>query len=477
MKRRIILGLFVLSTVLVAVVVYTVVVVARGADRLERLVTLHRIELMRQHLLVELEQTQADLYLHDTRHARSVDTVVGHVRKMEALADGCSSCHHDELVTRKLAGLSTRVHDYQEALSRVLTVRGNQERLLVEEEAAYRLGRELVAEANAMTTLTAIRLEQRTRAASRDIKGAKLVLFVLLGVLPFLVTGLALVLIRGFTRPIRVLVDATRRLAAGDLSHRVEGLRGEHGEVAAAFNEMARSLQQTWQKMQWAEQIVVLGELAGALAHEINNPLAGVKGAMEVIRGQPALAERNPEILEEMIHQIERIERLVRNLLDFARPPRPQLQPTDLNAVLTTTIGLAQRHPAFVATAGRTIRIDPRLAELPTILADSHQLQQAVLNLLLNAADAMPDGGTVLAETHHELTAGGVRLTITDTGAGVADPIRDKIFLPFFTTKAKGTGLGLATTKRLIEQHAGRITVENRPGQGASFSIFLPVIQ
>ena len=158
-------------------------------------------------------------------------------------------------------------------------------------------------------------------------------------------------------------------------------------------------------------------------------------------------------------------------------PPKPQLTVVDINTVLDVTVGLAMRHPLFSFEAARRVEIvkqyDP---ELPQTIADPLQLQQVFMNLLLNAADAMPDGGTITVHTFREQSGEYLYIRIADTGDGIEEAIIDKIFQPFFTTKAKGTGLGLAITKRLIEQQEGGICVQNNSGRGVAFTITLPVL-
>jgi signal transduction histidine kinase len=150
--------------------------------------------------------------------------------------------------------------------------------------------------------------------------------------------------------------------------------------------------------------------------------------------------------------------------------------PADVNSVLDITIGLALRHPQFAAKDSKTITVikdyDTRL---PKTMADPQQLQQVFMNLLLNAADAMPEGGMITVQTSHYESGRSLHIQIVDTGGGIDEAVADKIFQPFFTTKPQGTGLGLAITKRLIEQHGGSINVKNNHAKGVAFMITLPI--
>jgi two-component system sensor histidine kinase AtoS len=295
---------------------------------------------------------------------------------------------------------------------------------------------------------------------------------------PIVVLGLAVVFLQGFTSPVRALLTATRRLKAGDLDYRIPKLHDEYGEVAESFNEMAVSLKEEQRRMQWAEQLFLLGEMSGGLAHEIKNPLAGVKASLEVLVMDGTLPAEDRDILSKSIEQIKKIEALLKNLLNFARPPKPQFMQVNVNDVLNATITLAQRLPLFTSTNGKGVKIvrllDPRIWE---ITADPLQLQQVFMNLIINAAEAMPSGGTITVRTSYDPVTRALQVSVTDNGEGVDPDVVDKIFQPFYTTKSKGSGLGLSITKRLIEQHGGSIRAVNNLDRGVSFLIDLPVTQ
>jgi len=476
MKRKIIIALSVFFLLFLSSGVYIVTIIEKTTTETGNLLRLHRIEILREQLLIHLKRAQSDLYLKNTRHAQSIDMVVAHVQTMNTAVNGCFNCHHTQIVVSRLDHLQNQITQYQSALSRVFTMRANRKRLEAEEDAAFKIGMDLVSEVDDITTMTSIKLGERTQAALKKIKYTKNILYLILMAVPLVTLCLSLFFFRGFTRPVDALVTATRHLKAGELNYRIERLQDEYGEVATSFNEMASSLKEHYHRMQWAEQIVVLGELAGGLAHEMRNPIAGIKGAMLVLSSSPSLSKEYKDIFLKVIGQIQHIESLLNSLLNFARPPKPNFLLINLNKVFEETISLAEKHRLFLSKKSQGIMIvrnfDPRL---PKTIADPVQLQQIFMNLLLNAVDAMPNGGTLTAQTSYEEASLFLRIAIRDTGSGIDESMIDKIFRPFFTTKPKGTGLGLSITKRLVEQHGGTISVANNPSGGASFTIDLPI--
>jgi two-component system sensor histidine kinase AtoS len=409
---------------------------------------------------------------------------------------------------------------------------------------------------------------------------------------------------KGVTGPIQVLLDATRKLKAGNLEHRIEGLRDEFGELAVGFNAMAGSLKEQLKKIEESEkryrmlfesagdaifildaegeqagrivaanqaavamhgysldelltlnirdldapddaarvaeriqrifsgdwikrevhhvkkdgtvfpveisagllelgdhkyilamdrditerkrseeaqqrtdQLKCTGELATGLAHEIKNPLAGIKASIEVFAREPYLPEEDKGVLAQVIGEIKRIELLIQGLLNFARPSRPQFDEINMNTVLDAVANLVLQNPSRAATASRAIDLVRDFdARLPAITADPMQMKQVFMNLFLNAVDAMPDGGTLSMKTRFDAAANAVQVEISNTGRELDAAVMTKMFHPFFTTKPKGTGLGLAISKRLIEAHGGCINVSRTAGW-TTFDITLPVSQ
>jgi PAS domain S-box-containing protein len=228
--------------------------------------------------------------------------------------------------------------------------------------------------------------------------------------------------------------------------------------------------------LQRAEQLKTVGEWATGLVHEIKNPLAGIKGSVEVLADEASIPEEDRAIVVQAVEEIKRIELLLKSLLNFAKPPEPQLSLIDVNDILDKTIAFALRHPSVLSDSSAAINVFKDLdPQLPQTMADPMQMQQVFLNLLLNAVEAMPNGGILATKTSYDTKLGSVQITISDTGTGMDESVKRKVFQPFFTTKRKGSGLGLAITRRLVEQHGGQIYVESDPGKGTVFNIFLQV--
>jgi two-component system, NtrC family, sensor histidine kinase HydH len=234
-----------------------------------------------------------------------------------------------------------------------------------------------------------------------------------------------------------------------------------------------------YQQMKERDRLAAIGEMSAGLAHEIRNPLAAIKGAAQYLDPRK-LPPEDREFLEIMIEEVNRLNGVVTQFLDYSRPLKTSMTPTAVNEVLEKTFKLLESQtPA-------NVKVELQLAEwTPRVQADAEQLKQVFLNLALNAFQAMPGGGRLTASTRvarDELAfwregarrADVVEVRFRDTGPGVPEGARESIFVPFYTTKEKGTGLGLAICQRIVKAHQGSIVVHSRPGEGAEFLVSLP---
>ncbi len=232
--------------------------------------------------------------------------------------------------------------------------------------------------------------------------------------------------------------------------------------------------------LQRARQLALVGEMAAGLVHEIKNPLAGIKVSIEILAQELVLNQEDKEVFLRVILEVNRIETLLKNLLSYARPPKPHFGYVDLNLLLENSVKNAQvvlKSPNYSSEIKKEVRFLTELSpDLPKISADASQLQQIFLNLFLNGIEAICESGTITVKSGQD-QAGNIQIFIQDTGNGFDDESLQKAFQPFYTTKPKGNGLGLAITKRLIEQHRGNIQIVSRKGEGSTFAITLPVEQ
>ena len=259
------------------------------------------------------------------------------------------------------------------------------------------------------------------------------------------------------------------------------GLAERERRERRLVEHLNRELQENQQRLTEAQEqlirfdrLATVGELAAGLAHDLRNPLAGVSGALHVLAGQFPDADSRQALLAEIQSQIARMNKTLTDLLRHARPPTPQYLALDVNEVVKQT-------PWFLPMAsGVGIEMVSRLQpDLPPLRLDPNLLQQALLNILINARQAMPNGGQLTVSTRLCPSLAGkgeaVEVAISDTGVGILEDHLSRIFQPFFTTKARGTGLGLAIAARIVEQHGGRIAVESEVGKGTTFRIVFPV--
>jgi two-component system, NtrC family, sensor histidine kinase HydH len=242
--------------------------------------------------------------------------------------------------------------------------------------------------------------------------------------------------------------------------------------VVRDIENVVQKLQQREREILRAEQFAALGQLAAGVAHEIRNPLTSIKLLVQTLREEFEARDTPAEDLQVIDLEIRRMERCLQTFLDFARPPKPDFKPLDLAVPISQTL-------ALIAGRARkqdvTVEFTPPPAPL-LVTADADQLQQLLVNLALNALDAMPRGGKMRFDLR-ELSGSQVELTVRDTGPGVAANLLPSLFLPFVSTKETGLGLGLVTSRRIAETHGGSLHAANLPAGGACFTLRLPMLK
>jgi PAS domain S-box-containing protein len=298
--------------------------------------------------------------------------------------------------------------------------------------------------------------------------------------------------------------DVTERRRAEE---ELEAKNAQLEQMALSEHQAHEALKQAQSQMVQSEKLAGLGQMVAGVAHEINNPLAFVSNNVAVLqrdleelrellgiyqeadavlgREQPELAERVealaqrvdidytlnnlPGLLQRTRDGLSRIQQIVKDLRAFARLDESELNEVDLNAGIASTLNIVQGH-----AKRKSVQIHSKLGKLPPVVCYPAKINQVIMNLIINAIDASYDGGEITVET--SALTGGVRISVTDHGTGIAPEIRDKIFDPFFTTKpvGVGTGLGLSISYGIVREHGGSIEVESEPGAGARFTVSLP---
>ncbi len=293
---------------------------------------------------------------------------------------------------------------------------------------------------------------------------------------------LSLVLASAVSRPVQALTRAAGRVAAGDLSARVQASgTDELSVLARTFNEMVERLGESRaleERLRVAERSTAMGRFASALAHEIRNPLNSISLAIDHLRSRlgPEDEARQREfqaLMSTLKSEVTRLNRLLGDFLSSGQPARLDPRPCDVGAVVRETATLVE-HKA--REQGIHMAVD--VAEgLPSTAADPELLKTCLLNLVLNAFDAMPGGGFVSlsAQLEGPLEARTIALQVSDTGGGMTPDAAASAFEPYFSTKEAGVGLGLALVRRIVESHGGRVALDSAPGEGTSVRILLPV--
>jgi len=296
--------------------------------------------------------------------------------------------------------------------------------------------------------------------------------------------------------PVKKMIRTIRKIEEGDLSIRMdETMEDEFGVMAKSFNSMLESLVFAKKQledyhvtqMQKASKLASLGEIISGIAHEIKNPLAGISCAVQVFHSELKENDSKREVTAEILNHIRRLDGIVKGLLNYAKPKPPRFLPCKIGDVLDKAIFFmfpeANKHKVHIETD-----LDP---EMPLVMMDPDQMQQVFLNLMINAVQAMPEGGQLKitifkTEKDNEIVRNEMKEIISsklvaiiqfrDTGTGVDSENLQNIFDPFFTRKSKGTGLGLSISQRIVQEHGGEISVESDVGKGSIFSIYLPVL-
>jgi len=316
-------------------------------------------------------------------------------------------------------------------------------------------------------------------ALSLDSNERHIIISVATGGAIIIFAAIIMVLAVSIRRPMVELQEKIERVSLGDLNASVSfaDRNDEIGDLGRDFNGMVAQLKASREEIQHlhqtqmsrAEHFATLGELAAGLAHEIRNPLAGIAGVIEIIGRDLPPDSPARSVVKDAKEEAVQINRILTDLLETARPKPPHFQPKDLAGTVEHAVMFARQQAIT-----KNIRIEFDHSEpMPLVDHDPHQMNQVLLNLLLNAIQAMGKPGAIYVSLRREKEAAAI--TVADEGKGIAPEVLPNIFRPFFTTKGHGTGLGLSLARRMVEAHAGTITVRSELGKGTQFTIRLPI--
>ncbi len=293
------------------------------------------------------------------------------------------------------------------------------------------------------------------------------------GVTLLVLIFVALSVSKYLAKPLNKLVAVTKMVAKGKHTKRLEDFSGkEFREVAQSFNQMLDKLLESHRRVVRVESLAAVGTMSSAIVHEMRSPLSSIKINAQAVRERLQSDQEYAEINQITTRQIGRLESMLSNLLSYAKPLDLKLTSVNMEQVVqdvreTVNTELKNNSCSLVFSNGP--------GDKP-FTADAEQIRIALTNLVLNAAQASPPESEILLHAKQDDAGGGnIQISVSDSGPGVADDLRDKIFKPFFTTRKAGTGLGLANVKKIIELHGGEVEVHNAEGKGAVFTIILPM--
>ena len=329
--------------------------------------------------------------------------------------------------------------------------------------------------------------KQDLTEAFAPVEQLKMRIIVLIFVCTTVVIAIGISLTNRITQPILQLAEGAKAIGSGNLDHRISiTSKNEVGALAKEFNQMATKLKESYSNLEQkveertaqllrAERLAAVGELAAEVAHEINNPLGGLRNFASMLENEPENTQQTKKYAALILEGLKRVEIIVKRLLTFSRPYSLQMSDKNINYIINNSIKFIEYR---IEPCHITIKKDLN-ETIPYVYIDADNISQVLINIMVNALESMPDGGTLTIKTdtckEHDNC---VTVCIADTGCGIREELKDKIFEPFFTTKnkegEKGLGMGLAISKRIIEDHHGKINVESNIGKGTTFRICLP---
>ncbi len=476
MKNKIFIVFFLLTICFSAGAFFIHLSMEKFTSQLEEIIVLQHISMGREKTLHSLNVVQSDLLLKDSPFATNLDTFVEHVEKMDQDVLSCFDCHHEPAVQERLDNFAEKISVYMSNLSRVYTLRSNVERLNRERNNAHQEGEEIVMEMTDMVAFASGGFSRKLELTRKEIMRSRKLLDLLLILGSFFFLGSMVFLMKYFYSSVVIFSKATRTVNNGDWSYRIDNcVPGEFKELADGFNQMAKSLENKCYESQHLDRLTVVGELATGFIQEVREPLNGIKRSVEFLDGKLDLNEINKTLFQQIMSEIDRVGNILESLLSYARQDLPQYKSVNVNTILESALKSTRYSLKGDRQDGNNVDINITYEldkYLPQIKADSSQLLQLFLNLLLHAVGVTKPQGTISACTSIQ-PSGHIQVEIADSGPAISDTEIVEIFDPFLVSK--GVRHGLVICKQLVEQQGGTISVTNREQGGVVFTILFPI--
>jgi two-component system NtrC family sensor kinase len=405
-------------------------------------------------------------------YGTNLDDALEHVRNAHRVLE----LEREDLVTvvgaPMVDSMAENLGQYEDVLSKLRSEKPTEltsERLQQVEAELRELGSAMVSSAEQYVSEERHAVEAML-AVSQRIPIPFLVVLILVAVYLLLFVG------RQMLAPLGRMMEATRRIAEGDFTPITPQRRyhDELSDLAMALNHMMHQLVQRQDLLVRAHKLKAVGTLTAGVAHELNNPINNIMITACLLEEdyEDYSEEDRIDMIQDLVSESERAQRIVRNLLDFARETDPDIEPLDIQQLVEEVLRLASNQ---IKLAGVKVRGEVE-SQLPPVFGDAQQLKQVFLNHVLNAVDAMPDGGTLSINIETGKNRDFLMVEVADTGIGIPQHQLNNIFDPFFTTKSKtkGTGLGLSVSLSIVKKHGGDISVRSQVDEGTTFTVILP---
>ena len=501
MRNKIIIALALIFSLFLIGSGITVYNLINTSGKLKYLVGMHEIEDIRQELFSSILKVSSYVFAAPDTFADHLDEIILNASTMHNAIRRCNDCHHEPGIQKELDENQRQIDDFEQQLSYLITIVSDEQRRHSLQEEVYQKSTEILNRVQAMVNLAALTIDKRTVEATNELNrvyflvGATLLTTIIFA---FLV---AQYLTKSITGPIDALLRSTRKIAGGQWGHQADfQTTGEFQELIDSFNQMSGSLaikreqeelhlqkiNDTQKQLIKAEKLTALGTMAGGIAHDFNNILCGMIGHLNILARQIPPNEEHLKTIDTIEKAGFRAADLVKQLLTFARQKPMEQQALNINECLNDVVLLIEN------TLDKRIKLSLDLNDqLPSVAGDAGQLEQVIINLCVNARDAMPEGGEISLRSdvfepdeafcarHQDAEQKKyVILTVQDNGCGINKKILPRIFDPFYTTKevGKGTGLGLAMVYGIVQNHNGFCTIESTPGRGTTIKVYIPSI-